>query len=78
MVKLQILWEKPQNHLIIIREWPKKTAPLPHPLSSILKSLDNFTTGTFYSSSLELENKGKVIPHIILLTEKLFIQSSGY
>ena len=38
-------WEKkpPQVHLIIVREWPKNTP-------TILRNLDNFLPGAFYST----------------------------
>ena len=43
-IKLQIFWEKTlQVHLIITREWTKNNPP------PILRNLDNFSPGTFYS-----------------------------
>ena len=38
-------WEKTQNHLIIIREWPKNIHP-------ILRNLYNFPPDAFYSTPL--------------------------
>ena len=43
-------WEKnPQVHLIICKEWPKNTVPS-QPRPPILRNLDNFLLGAFYST----------------------------
>ena len=39
----KFLGKNPQVHLIIIREWPKTNPP-------ILRNLDNFPPGAFYSN----------------------------
>ena len=54
---MQILGKKPQVHLIIVREWPN--------LPPILRNLDNFPHGTFYSTPLQLGTKeysAKMLP----------------
>ena len=52
--KLQILGKKTlQVHLIIIREWPKNNPP------PILRNLDNFSPGAFYSFKIFVKERKK-------------------
>ena len=66
-LKLQIWGKKPQVHLIIIRDRLKSKL-------LILRNLDSFSPGAFYSTLLQLGTKSTVVKYLSLLFN--FIQQS--
>ena len=58
-------WKKTQDHLDIIREWPKSTLP-------ILRNLDNFPPGAVYPTLLQLGTKDYVKTIIVFLYKFYF------
>ena len=58
-------WKKTQDHLVIIREWPKSTLP-------VLRNLDNFPPGAVYPTLLQLGTKDYVKTIIVFLHKFYF------
>ena len=68
-------WGKtPQVHLIIIREWPKNNPP---PFPPILRNLDNFCLGAFYSM-IEKRSKHRLKKEIFVFVKNIVLAKNWF